>query len=101
MESVLVGKISNFHREKGYRFIECRSRPNHIYFNIRNGVDESVVRRIEALGEGSTGWMQLNIPVTFRERLTRLARETKPAAFDIKLRQVLPPSMEHGDWWLG
>jgi hypothetical protein len=85
-EEVLVGRIINFHKEKGYGFIECSSRPNNVFFHIRNGVDDGVVARIEAVGEGLMGWQQLDIPVTFREKFTRRSREEKPAAFDIRLQ---------------
>jgi hypothetical protein len=85
-EEVLVGRIINFHKEKGYGFIECSSRPNNVFFHIRNGVDDAVVARIEAVGEGLMGWQQLDIPVTFREKFTRRSREEKPAAFDIRLQ---------------
>lgn len=84
-DETLVGKIINFHKEKGYGFIECASRPNNVFFHIRNGVDESVVAKIEAAGEELTGWQQLDIPVIFREKFARRSREDKPAAFDIKL----------------
>jgi hypothetical protein len=85
-EEVLGGRVINFHKEKGYGFIECASRPNNVFFHIRNGVDDAVVARIEAVGEGLMGWQQLDIPVTFREKFTRRSREEKPAAFDIKLQ---------------
>jgi 'Cold-shock' DNA-binding domain len=85
-EEVLVGRIINFHKEKGYGFIECSSRPNNVFFHIRNGVDDAVVARIETVGEGLMGWQQLDIPVTFREKFTRRSREEKPAAFDIRLQ---------------
>jgi hypothetical protein len=85
-EEVLVGRIINFHKEKGYGFIECSSRPNNVFFHIRNGVDDAVVARIEAVGEGLMGWQQLDIPVNFREKFTRRSREEKPAAFDIRLQ---------------
>lgn len=84
-EESLVGRIINFHREKGYGFIACVSRPNNVFFHIRNGVDEAVVAKIEATGDGTMGWQQLDIPVTFREKLSRRSREEKPAAFDIRL----------------
>jgi hypothetical protein len=83
-EETLVGNIINFHREKGYGFIACASRPNNVFFHIRNGVDDAVVAKIEETGEGSQGWQQLDIPVTFRERMTRRSKEEKPAAFDIQ-----------------
>jgi hypothetical protein len=80
-----MGKIINFHKEKGYGFIQCDSRPNNVFFHIRNDVDEAVVARIDSMEEASTGWRQLDIPVTFREKLIGRARGQKPAAFDVKL----------------
>jgi hypothetical protein len=88
-EEVLVGRVINFHKEKGYGFIECSSRPNNVFFHIRNGVDDAVVARIEAVGEGLMGWQQLDIPVNFREKFTRRSREEKPAAFDIRLQDTM------------
>jgi hypothetical protein len=83
-EEILVGNIINFHKEKGYGFIACTSRPNNVFFHIRNGVDDAVVAKIEETGEGIQGWQQLDIPVTFREKMTRRSKEEKPAAFDIQ-----------------
>jgi hypothetical protein len=83
-EETLTGTIINFHREKGYGFIQCASRPNNVFFHIRNDVDENVVAMIEAIAEETTGWRQLDIPVTFREKWIGKARGHKPAAFDIK-----------------
>jgi hypothetical protein len=48
-------------------------------------VDEAVVAKIETTGDGTMGWQQLDIPVTFREKFSRRSREEKPAAFDIRL----------------
>lgn len=84
-EEILTGRIINFHREKGYGFIQCTSRPNNVFFHIRNDVDESVVAKIAIIDEETTGWRQLDIPVTFREKWIGKARGHKPAAFDIKL----------------
>lgn len=81
----LLGKIINFHKEKGYGFIQCDSRPNNVFFHIRNEVDEAVVSKIVAMEEASSGWRQLDIPVTFREKLIGRSRGHKPAAFDVKL----------------
>lgn len=96
-EEILAGRVINFHKEKGYGFIECESRPNNVFFHIRNGVDEAVVAQIEAVGEGLTGWQQLDIPVTFREKYTRRSREEKPAAFDIRLQSVEKEVRVHVD----
>jgi hypothetical protein len=84
-DEVLVGKIINFHKEKGYGFIQCTERPNNVFFHIRNEVDETVAARIDAMEEAETGWRQLDIPVTFREKVIGGPRGLKPAAFDIKL----------------
>lgn len=84
-EQPLVGRIINFHKEKGYGFIECERRPNNVFFHIRNDVDETVVNKIHSIEEGATGWRQLDIPVTFREKVISRSRGHKPAAFDIKL----------------
>ena len=84
-EELLVGKIINFNKEKGYGFIECESRPNNVFFHIRNDVAEDVLTRIESVQEESTGWRQLDIPVSFREKSVIRFGEDKPAAFDIKL----------------
>ena len=84
-EELLVGKIINFNKEKGYGFIECESRPNNVFFHIRNEVGEDVLSRIESVQEESTGWRQLDIPVSFREKSVIRFGEDKPAAFDIKL----------------
>ena len=84
-EELLVGKIINFNKEKGYGFIECESRPNNVFFHIRNDVGEEVLTRIESVQEESTGWRQLDIPVSFREKSVIRFGEDKPAAFDIKL----------------
>ena len=84
-EELLVGKIINFNKEKGYGFIECESRPNNVFFHIRNDVGEDVLSRIESVQEESTGWRQLDIPVSFREKSVIRFGEDKPAAFDIKL----------------
>lgn len=84
-QETLVGKIINFHKEKGYGFIECASRPDNVFFHIRNDVDEAVVERIEAMQEEDTGWRQLDIPVTFREKVIGRSRGHRPAAFEIKL----------------
>ena len=91
-EEILLGKIINFHCEKGYGFIQCASRPNNVFFHIRNDVDENVVARIEAVAEETTGWRQLDVPVAFREKWIGKARGYKPAAFDIKL--YLPDATE-------
>ena len=84
-EELLVGKIINFNKEKGYGFIECESRPNNVFFHIRNDVGDDVLTRIESVQEESTGWRQLDIPVSFREKSVIRFGEDKPAAFDIKL----------------
>ena len=84
-EELLVGKIINFNKEKGYGFIECESRPNNVFFHIRNDVGDEVLTRIESVQEESTGWRQLDIPVSFREKSVIRFGEDKPAAFDIKL----------------
>jgi hypothetical protein len=84
-EEILLGTIINFHREKGYGFIQCASRPNIVFFHIRNYVDENFVSRIDAVAEETTGWRQLDVPVVFREKWIGKARGHKPAAFDIKL----------------
>jgi len=84
-DEILIGKIINFHKEKGYGFIECTRRPNNVFFHIRNDVDEAVIARIDAIDEVSAGWRQLAIPVTFREKMLSRSREHKPAAFEIKL----------------
>ena len=84
-EELLVGKIINFNKEKGYGFIECESRPNNVFFHIRNDVADDVLTRIESVQEESTGWRQLDIPVSFREKSVIRFGEDKPAAFDIKL----------------
>lgn len=81
----LVGRIINFHKEKGYGFIECERRPNNVFFHIRNDVDEAVIAKIDAIDEVAAGWRQLAIPVTFREKMLSRSREHKPAAFEIKL----------------
>ena len=65
-DETLVGKIINFHKEKGYGFIECELRPNNVFFHVRNDVDEAVIAKIDTIDEVSTGWRQLAIPVTFR-----------------------------------
>ena len=84
-EESLLGKIINFNEEKGYGFIACESRPNNVFFHIRNEVAEDVVTYIKAAEEESTGWRQLDIPVTFREKSVVRFGEEKPVAFDIKL----------------
>ena len=84
-EELLVGKIINFNKEKGYGFIECESRPNNVFFHIRNEVADDVLTQIESVQEESTGWRQLDIPVSFREKSVIRFGEDKPAAFDIKL----------------
>jgi hypothetical protein len=84
-EEILLGTIINFHREKGYGFIQCASRPNNVFFHIRNDVDGDVVARIDSVTEEPTGWRQLDVPVVFREKWIGKARGHKPAAFDIKL----------------
>ena len=61
-EESLQGKIINFNKEKGYGFIECESRPNNVFFHIRNDVDDEVLTRIEAVQEESTGWRQFAMP---------------------------------------
>lgn len=85
-EETLVGKIINFHKEKGYGFIQCVNRPNNVFFHIRNEVDEAVMARISAMDEAAAGWRQLDIPVTFREKVIGGSRGLKPAAFDVKLQ---------------
>ena len=84
-EEPMVGRIINFHGEKGYGFIACASRPNNVFFHIRNGVDAAVIAQIEAAQDEATGWRQLDIPVTFREKVLGRSRGHKPAAFDIQL----------------
>ena len=84
-EEPLVGTIINFHKEKGYGFIACVSRPSNVFFHIRNEVDEAVIAKIDSMAEETTGWRQLDIPVTFREKVISRSRGHKPAAFDIKL----------------
>ena len=84
-DEVLVGTIINFHKEKGYGFIQCVSRPNNVFFHIRNDVDNAVLAKIESMEEALTGWRQLDVPVTFREKLIGGSRGHKPAAFDVKL----------------
>ncbi|MGQ4808240.1 hypothetical protein NKDENANG_01618 [Candidatus Entotheonellaceae bacterium PAL068K] len=91
-EEVLVGRIINFHKEKGYGFIACVSRPNNVFFHIRNDVDEAVIARIDSMEEASMGWRQLDIPVVFREKMMSRSRGHKPAAFDLKLD--LPNNLE-------
>src|SRR5919199_7027596 len=81
----LMGKIINFNEEKGYGFIACESRPNNVFFHIRNEVAEDVEAMINAVEEESTGCRQLDIPVTFREKSVVRFGEDKPVAFDIKL----------------
>ena len=93
-EEVLNGKIINFHKEKGYGFIACDSRPNNVFFHIRNEVDEAVVATIDSMEEAVTGWRQLEIPVTFREKMIGRSRGHKPAAFDIKLDSPDHPDPE-------
>ena len=84
-EEPLAGKIINFNKEKGYGFIACESRPNNVFFHIRNEVAEDVLAHMEMAEEESTGWRQLDIPVTFREKSVIRFGEDKPVAFDIKL----------------
>lgn len=84
-DELFVGKIINFNKEKGYGFIACESRPNNVFFHIRNEVAEDVLTHIDAAEEESTGWRQLEIPVTFREKSVIRFGEDKPVAFDIKL----------------
>src|SRR6266540_319621 len=60
-------------------------RPNNVFFHIRNEVAEDVLAKIETAEEESTGWRQLDIPVTFREKSVIRFGEDKPVAFDIKL----------------
>jgi len=84
-EDLLVGKIINFNKEKGYGFIECAGRPNNVFFHIRNEISEDVLAKIETTEEEETGWRQLDIPVTFREKSVIRFGEDKPAAFDIQI----------------
>jgi hypothetical protein len=84
-EDLLVGKIINFNKEKGYGFIECAGRPNNVFFHIRNEVSEDVLAKMEATAEEETGWRQLDIPVVFREKSVLRFGEDKPAAFDIQI----------------
>lgn len=88
-EETLVGKIINFNKEKGYGFIECTSRPNNVFFHIRNEVAEDVLTKMDTAEEESTGWRQLDIPVTFREKSVIRFGEDKPAAFDIRLASAV------------
>ncbi len=92
----LVGRIINFHREKGYGFIACDDRPNNVFFHIRNDVDAAVVARIDASDEETTGWRQLDIPVVFREKVIGRSRNHKPAAFDIKLHDAVELEQDVG-----
>lgn len=94
-DETLVGKIINFHKEKGYGFIECELRPNNVFFHVRNDVDEAVIAKIDTIDEVSTGWRQLAIPVTFREKMLSRSREHKPAAFKIKLYTSTGSETEH------
>jgi hypothetical protein len=84
-EEMLVGRIINFHKDKGYGFIACESRPDNVFFHIRNDVDEAVVVKIDTMEEETSGWRQLDIPVTFREKVIGRSRNHKPAAFEIRL----------------
>jgi len=84
-EDLLVGKIINFNKEKGYGFIECAGRPNNVFFHIRNEVSADVLAKMEATEEEETGWRQLDIPVIFREKSVIRFGEDKPAAFDIQI----------------
>jgi hypothetical protein len=84
-EEPLVGQIINFNEEKGYGFIACESRPNNVFFHVRNDVAEDVIELMKKVEEESTGWRQLDIPVTFREKSVIRFGEDKPVAFDIKL----------------
>lgn len=84
-DECFVGKIINFNKEKGYGFIACDSRPNNVFFHIRNEVAEDVLAHIDTAEEEATGWRQLDIPVTFREKLVIRFGEDKPVAFDIQL----------------
>jgi cold shock CspA family protein len=93
-DEMLLGKIINFHKEKGYGFIQCDSRPNNVFFHIRNDVEEAVITKIDAMQEADTGWRQLDIPVTFREKLIGRSRGHKPAAFDVKLRLDHNPELQ-------
>jgi cold shock CspA family protein len=95
-EAPLVGKIINFHKEKGYGFIACASRPNNVFFHIRNDVDAAVVAQLEGGHEEATGWRQLDIPVTFREKMIGRSRGHKPAAFDIQLYAHVSAEYEAG-----
>jgi hypothetical protein len=84
-EEMLVGRIINFHKDKGYGFIACESRPDNVFFHIRNDVDEAVVVKIDTMEEETSGWRQLDIPVTFREKVIGRSRNHKPAAFEVRL----------------
>jgi hypothetical protein len=84
-DELFMGKIINFNKEKGYGFIACDSRPNNVFFHVRNEVAEDVLTQIEMAEEETTGWRQLDIPVTFREKSVVRFGEDKPVAFDIKL----------------
>src|ERR1044072_4586567 len=64
----LLGKSIDFNEEKGYGIIACNGRPHNFFFHIRNEGAEDVVAYIKAVEEESTGWRQLDIPVTFREK---------------------------------
>jgi hypothetical protein len=84
-EETLIGRIINFHKGKGYGFIQCASRPSNVFFHIKNDVDEAVVAKIDSMEGESTGWRQLDIPVIFREKMIGRSRGHRPAAFDIRL----------------
>lgn len=84
-DELFVGKIINFNKEKGYGFIACDTHPNNVFFHIRNEVAEDVLTSMDTAEEEATGWRQLDIPVTFREKLVVRFGEDKPVAFDIKL----------------
>jgi hypothetical protein len=94
-DETLIGKIINFHKEKGYGFIECERRPNNVFFHIRNDVDEDVIAKIDAIDEVAAGWRQLAIPVTFREKMLSKSREHKPAAFEIKFYTPADAEAKH------